>query len=590
MDKRHEEAALYVAKRMRVMEDYFQTKKTAWDMDLQYYNSIPTAKRPGQSPYDANIFVPVTREIVEAIQPRMAGDFISTDKPFINVVGRFYEDVDKAEAVTQWLFFRFQTMRFFGEYLPFVKQALIYGTSVGMVVPDMRFLYKKRPDTEINWDRFIAIDLYNYRVDPGATGPYDIMDEGVYSYCRIEDLNMYSDYYKNLDEVKPYAVMDFQVAQEKKDDKTLEDMGREVQKFDWWGPYKNEKGEEVLTCITMANGVCVKIQEDPFKTRRSPFVVARYEEDPFEFYGVGIPRALMELQTNLNYVRNLRINTLNRYISPMLIVRKSAVLNWQRLKRWEPFGLIEVQTGEPIGNVIMPLYPANGNAISAGLMEENQIREDIQRRAAVPDFTRGFGGNGRTTATEVAEQATGASTQFIYNFQKMTEESLVEISKLVLEHDVQRMKATEAVNNTVFQHTFRIMNEGKAAELMTITPDSIEGQYDMFATVDPHEAHKNLDRDILSRAIPPLLQMDDKLNMVGMSVQWPGIVEKFGKKFDLDTGTPLVMPMASLPGAMPGEGVPQEGQAPPGGDIGNVADESRLMGRLNAKERNVQGT
>jgi len=282
----------------------------------------------------------------------------------------------------------------------------------------------------------------------------------------------------------------------------------------------------------LANEVCILIEEDPFKNGRSPFVFGRFEFDPFEIYGVGIPRMLRPLQKELNEIRNLRINLLHRFISPMLLVREGALVNPDEIRKWRPFGLVRVRTGEPVSNVIMPLMPGGTTALNIALAEETQVNLDIQRRSAVPEYIRGISSDlGRQTATEFSQKLAQASVIFAYNFKLLAEESLKEIARLILEHDQARIKKGRII---------RVLGSENSARFLALAPEDISGEYDFFPVVDPSQSEENIMRDILTRAIGPLGQLDERLREEGKRINWGEIAEKYIRRMRLEGSAPIV--------------------------------------------------
>ncbi|MCL5037561.1 MAG: hypothetical protein M1269_10685 [Chloroflexi bacterium] len=534
MNDREKAAAGFVLERVGAMDEAFMRMKPVWDADYQYYQSRPD---PARNPNDSNLFVPRTREIVEAIQPRIAGDFLNITSPFIDVAGRSPEDQDRAEVVKLWLFFRMQEMNLPLQLLPYIKQGIIYGSTVGMVVPDYR---KSRGNKTKGGegDVFFPVDLYNYRIDPEATSHDDAFDEAIKTTCRLEDLKADAESgvpYRNLEEVKAETVNIPDAGSRLSHDGSGADYSslRNVTRIEWWGPYpsQNKKGE-ALTRIVLANEVCILIEEDPFKNGRSPFVFGRFEFDPFEIYGTGIPRMLRPLQMELNEIRNLRLNLLHRFISPMLLVREGALVNPEEVRKWRPFGLVRVRSGEPINNVIMPLMPGGGSALSGALTEEAQVNQDIQKRSAVPEYVRGITTElGQQTATEFSQKLAQASIVFAYNFKLLAEESLKNIARLILEHDqAGSMKG----------RIIRVLGSENSAKFLALAPEDIKGEYDFFPVVDPSNSEENIMRDILLRSITPLASLDEHLRKEGKKINWGEISEKFVKRMKLEGSAPIV--------------------------------------------------
>lgn len=535
VNERERQAARFVLSRIEAMDSGFMKMKPIWDGDYQYYKSVPDS---GRNPHDSNLFVPRTREIVEAIQPRMAGDFLNLSGPFIDVVGRNPDDQKRAEVVKLWLFYRMQEMNLPLSLLPYIKQGLIYGTTVGMMIPDPSGSWRSFSGrAEKPKDVFVPIDIYDYRIDPEATCHADAFDEAIKTRSRLSDLISMAEagvHYRNLEEVKTDLNYDNKEdGRNRITDNERNVLLKDVKLIEWWGPYQSDDGRgEVLTRIVLANEVCILIEEDPFRNGKSPFVFGRFEFDPFEIYGTGIPRMLRPLQKELNEIRNLRINLLHRFISPMLLVREGSLVNPEDIRKWRPYGLIRVRSGEPINNVVVPLLPGGSSVLSNGLIEESQINTDIQRRSAVPEYIHGINSDaGRQTATEFSQRLLQASLIFTYNFKLLAEESLKKIAGLILEHDQANMNKKRVI---------RILGSENTAEYLSIGPEDIKGEYDFFPVVDPSHSEENIMRDILTRSIAPLSQLDQYLREEGKRINWGEIAEKFIRRMKLEGSSPII--------------------------------------------------
>ncbi len=621
-----ETAQEFVSGRLDEMDKGFAKIKPRLDEDYSFYQSIPIPRR---NPNDSNLFVPRTREIVEAIQPRMAGDFLNATKPYVDVVGRGPEDNAKAEAVKNWLFFRMQEMDLPMRLLPYIKQCLIYGTTVGMVAPRNKFrIVRRRPDgiaakllytaklmnlkglkerveallyqevREVEGSVFLPLDLYDHRIDPEATSHEDAFDEAHKSKTTIDalkDEQKHGIAYINLDDVKEGSAEEPDKAEREgtqdEDDKP-QDGRKTIDRWEWWGPYdmkdsKHGPFKQQLCRIVLCGEerTLVLLEVNPFGNGRSPFVWGRFEFDPFKVYGIGIPRMLRALQKEINELRNLRIDILHRMLSPMLMVKEGALVNAEEAKSWRPFGLIRVRTGEILGQVIAPLFPAQMGSAVASLQEEHKTDLDIQGRSSATDQVRGMQGQGSETATEFSAKLTQAGIIFTYNFKVFAQESLKKIGSLTLEHDQQTMDKARMT---------RIIGPENAAIFNETSPEEIQGQYDYFPTVDPAQMRRGEILNKLVRSIPVLQGLAPMIGMEGAKVSWKPIAEGFVDNLGLPGG-PFIVPftpqelamqqfqqmMASvLPGG-PGGGNGKGGPPKQPGDVPDNAAINQTKGLAN---------
>ena len=64
---------------------------------------------------------------------------------------------------------------------------------------------------------------------------------------------------------------------------------------------KGLKGDdEVNVCVYLCNGILIRLVVNPFKPARIPYYVCPYEEDPYNFFGVGLPENMEDSQTLMN--------------------------------------------------------------------------------------------------------------------------------------------------------------------------------------------------------------------------------------------------------------------------------------------------
>lgn len=416
-----------VTRRVKEAKDNF-TGYERDRLDLFYKNfrsytgdRLEKLKKAGGADWMSNMFVPMTASHIRALLPR-----IISAKPDMRVDGRSEKDQRKSKYAQALLEYLWEKAGMDSKMRDFVFQALIYGTSVG------KMLWKRerqvKTDTVVNEETleitdiediedmyndpdFQVVDLYNFYPDPLATS----LDDARYVIQRfLMTKQQILETYGELDEgnvkligngsggdTQDYGSVRYLVsAQDNLDGTTTQNphtaMGvarPEVQKdvhevIEYW-----EKNRFVL----QVDGIILREGKNPFGISEYPFVLARYETLPFEFYGIGVGEQLEQPQKTLNIIRNQRIDNVTLTIQQMFIANPFALISQKDLVA-RPFGII--RTTDPNG-----VTPVNVPEVKQSAYQEDTLTQEAGLLATgIDDRSRGIAGAASATATDVTIQ------------------------------------------------------------------------------------------------------------------------------------------------------------------------------------------
>lgn len=366
----------------------YKAKQSKETLFREIYRRYRSYLEVTQQTTRSSLFIPESFTLVETVAPRM-----TARKPSFKAIARSSSAISKADAVGKLLDYRYDVMELQQIIKNYVKQGLIYGTS----------LIKMGWDADKEMPVAYPIDLADIFPDPDSCS----WDEGyiIHRYYKeVDDLKKSKIKYINLDQLELKTKSGVRDEQMRQDRDAIQGIpfepnieGCEI--LEWWG---YEDGEIYVRAIANRS-VLIRDNKNPNPIDEFPFVPFFDQEVPFEKWGIGEIEPIMDLQDEENTTRNQRIDEKNLSIHNMWLVSKTSGIDYKTLIS-KPGGII-------LANDINGIKGLEKQNITQNSIEEiNLIKKDIQNATGVNDYVRGQGKS--ESATESAINTQEANQRF----------------------------------------------------------------------------------------------------------------------------------------------------------------------------------
>lgn len=154
---------------------------------------------------------------------------------------------------------------------------------------------------------------------------------------------------------------------------------------------------EVNVNVFVCNGVLIRVVINPFKPARIPYYVCPYEEDPYNFFGVGLPENMEDSQTLMNGFARMSVDNAVLAGHVMLEVdtdnlAPETTMDMYAGKIWKREG---GQPGQTINAITFP------NTAQSNMMLYDKFRALADEGTGISSFSHGqtgISGVGRTAA------------------------------------------------------------------------------------------------------------------------------------------------------------------------------------------------
>lgn len=483
--------------------------KEAWKRWLRMYRSKPEKQRPG-----SNIYVPYTFMIVETVKSRIANS-IFANRPYLTMLPVGGGDHIRAELVEKLLDWqmneRMNIERIYSRHV--LNDLLVLGTAIqytgwkkttrkitrmentgqqpllmdGLPVLDENGqpvnieVREKvtREKTVYDDPEAKSIDLFDFFVDSKADDIPDARFCGHREYYSKKELQNlvktagWSIDWKKLDEGDGTPIGGKAIRAE------LQQRDPSVTEVEGNGLYLvHQYWEDDRHVVIVNERYCALDEENPFWHGVKPYDKCCYSALPHEFYGVGIPEMVYDLQNELNTVRNQRIDYNTMALRRMWKVRKGAGIKPKDLV-WRQNGVIEVNELDDVMEIQVADLPASAFA------NETNIKQDMQDTTGCRDVILGLSSTNETATTTMTKD-NNASLRFKDVVTAVIANLLIPLGRKCFELDQQFM--TE-------EKTFRLLDT-QPEELFTVSPFELDGEYDVMysgTAVDPM-ANKELQK------------------------------------------------------------------------------------------------
>lgn len=464
---------------------------------LEQYKGILKTPESGIYKYRSKLFIPATSKCIDGVLAALMMQLFAS-KPNFSVTPRESQDVEQAKLLQALLEYQFEEADFFTEFQTFLKQCLIYGTSIGRVFwdtqkkvlePEQRdFLGSQFPEMQPETEEqetlmfdgpvFKAVDIWNFFWDPMAHNLEDGWKIIRYerSIDELREINRVKGkaVYKNLDQLEndTGTATDPETITNERDRKDVmgfttdpraaeptESKRKKVEILECW----NEDDTEV---VWIGNGR-VEIRgpiKNPFAHGTSGLVRLVYTTFPFEFTGVGIPERIADLQEQLNNITNQRNDNINIILNRMWKVQRGAGVDTKALAS-QPNRIIFTNDMAAIEELTTPMVCQDSYREGANLEAK------IEEATGATKFTIGMGqDSGGGTATEAMIQQQSGQSGFALMLRQIESMALKPIIRMFYELNQQMMDKAKVV---------RIVGpEGEA--FINVKPEDIAGNFDFM--------------------------------------------------------------------------------------------------------------
>ena len=513
------------------------TYRDEWEKFLLLYRSRPKRKNPASG---SNIFVPYTFMQCEVIKARLTQSLFNS-RPYVTLIPRRQENGQTAHSAQVLLDWQFnERMRIRKLIADDVLSDLVtFGTAVtftgwqkktrktkgmemvssplladdgtqflgedGMPMSiDIQQLVER--DTVVYDDPIVQkVDLFDFYTDPHSTNTNDARYCGHREWLTKEEI-------QNMEETADWDV-DWKNLQP--DDSgesgkkiradvmgsTIMDGSDDFTKDDAKGLYLvHHYWEDGRHVVIINNQECALDEENPFWHGMKPYDKVCYVPLTNEFYGIGIPETLQDLQAELNTSRNQRIDFNTMSLRRMWKMRKGCGLTEKDLV-WRANGIIQVEEMDDLQEINVQGLPASA------FSNEEIIKKDMRDATGCHDIVMGLSTTADETATTTATKDNNASLRFKYIIEDIVDNLLIPIARKCISLDQQFMD---------MERQIRVTDDPQFGEyLFTITPQDLMGDYDMSyvgSSVEPIANKENYKSNMLqaySLAVNnPLVQND----------------------------------------------------------------------------------
>jgi hypothetical protein len=476
--------------------DNFQ--KPIFNSFVEYYKLYRGVRDGRKQNYKgaANLFVPYIYSTIEKAYPKMI-----VSKPRLNVYPREGGDIPGAKVNEKLLDYQWYTLNMKQKLKEWVKQGIMYGVS------PIKVTWEFNEARGIDDQRIENIPIFDFLIDPGATNFSNA------SYCvhrtwkTKQELKSDKGYEFPIDmeeQTRKLTEYEQSIDAVKNRSRDLTSTNKLIKIDEFWGYFDPEKnGEENIYIITVANDDYVlKVQKNPYKHGKYPFVLFNDIVIPNELWSMGEIEMLVSLQYELNDIRNQRMDNVTQILRNMPMVDRSAGVKDYEIRNWQN-GEVLYTNGQPDTRVSFARPP---DVTASSYNEETLVKGDIQYASSVSDMTTFVGAkNSRSMSQDTATGATIQQEESNAIFKSKLdnlEDSLTELGQLMISNNQQFLTDDRVI---------RIIGEDGKQELFSIRPDDVRGNYDLIveagATQAMNKQIKRVEAVQLNNQLMPFVQM-----------------------------------------------------------------------------------
>jgi len=445
-------------------QDSRQNYEKKWNTLYDMFRFKKKKERPGR----ANFYIPHAFSNVETVYPRLTA---KTPRTRIMPVGP--EDQKPAVVMSKLIDYAWDKLSLDDVVRRWVKGTLIYGTGITKVTwkTDRKKIKKEIPqlDNDGNFIENKTVTEERVVYDDPIVSNIDLRDiyldmDGVdersckfiiHRYWATKEELKENPNYSNIKNVQFGAENEHirrgLSSQEKRD----ADEKNIAEVLEYW---------EDDRLVVIAGGKVLRDDPNPYECKKKPFVIMVDQIDDQVAYGIGEVEPIEGLQSEMNTLRNQRMDFNNLILNPTFKVMPGSVTDLDNVQ-FKPGHKIMMNSPDPsaISPVEMPSAPFSS------YKEEESIRVDLQTITGVSDYSRG------TEATKMNDTATGISliqqaANERFNAKARNMESALGRMTELLKDLYQQYITTEKV--------FRITEE-ETEYFLKVQPKDIRGNFDI---------------------------------------------------------------------------------------------------------------
>lgn len=395
----------------------------------------------GLRPDGSNLFIPYIYNIIETALPKLLSSIFESH-PFITYKPVGMDDAHKGEAMTNLVYFQMkQKMKATTRLYEVFKSAIMYGTAFSkqtwkyeekevierqMVDEEVEMedgnlvtvpIRKPTPTKKVTYDAPVIrnIPLEALYFDPG----YQDLDDSPFViheyFMELHELKagQREGYYKNVDKVSD-SPQDGPLKERYDSVGTvMGNMKDGVKIWEYWTDY---------WLVTVANGdTVIRVEPNPYYHKKKPFVKWVALAMPNEPYGKSMIETLVDLQSELNTLRNQRIDNVSLALNRMFLIAKGSGIDVDQLKS-RPNGWIEV---DDVSKDIKELEVKD--ITSAAYRDEEIVKTDMDVTSGVHNMDRGQPTDRRETATVASLMSSASSERFKLQVLMLCEDPMTEL-------------------------------------------------------------------------------------------------------------------------------------------------------------------
>jgi hypothetical protein len=428
------------------LDAYRKYKEAVWYRGYSNYRNILSVRIPRRS----NLFIPATFQTVETMVAREKSA-IWSPKTLWKFAPRRFAASKHANSMSEYAKFDVQRIpHIYRKIEDFLRNLHIFGTAIfktGWDYEENEYKYKGSTFIKAVRDQFLldTVSPRNFFPDPVARR----LDQCRYVITRsLIDVEDAKDLVNKLEWVKIKSKDIENFTQEYGTSDDLGDLTQEIEsnigsneagidrRFVEVLEYWNQKEDRFIVVVNRQK--VVRNTPIPFSHKRFPFVVGIDIPDPEHFWGISTTEVISDLNTELNAIRNNRMDKYNFISNPMWKVKNGSLFDRKELTGRQG-GVVRVKDV----NDIQPLF--QGQMLQSDYVEESNVKQDIQTTSSISDFSLGqpTGGGFNETATGISIISSNADARIIGKLEYLEQEVLIPLGLQWLSLQQQFMKEKE---------------------------------------------------------------------------------------------------------------------------------------------------
>ncbi len=506
---------------IKVMECYESAYNAKSDIIDSFHDSYDMYVQKTDEDYH----VPETSSEIKTILPRLASPFMNTKKSVISVGGRNEDDHQKAEAIEELIAYQFQRAKFPKKIRKFFFNMLIYPIAIMRTYWDKRIgkkiklnpVYEKQYDElgnelppdentpQVAWEQTyedeVIFDLPNFEV----VSPYDFYPDPACQSINEDEPARFVIRTKGLSREEVEELIRSGYYTDGKDKEGRVTNAKEMLAEMSQGTYAEDSDKQTdiqqkgTKQTDSQSGSSVKLKyeikeyhsrddllivgEDRFVLKNTenpygyiPFIVNTYSPLPDQLWGEGVPLVVKMQQNTLDDLESERIKQ-TKFSTVGVFITKKGVMKASDLERLEPGEVVETSEDDVRKAVQNFKFPGPG---PDAYQSRELLISEMQNSTGATDYIQGSIDDTmpQQTATEVASKTAQANERFKYNF-NCASESVQELAEHFLAMS-QRFLRDEI--------TIKVLGQNKMVDFKQISPEDIQGEYDITLVIDPIRA------------------------------------------------------------------------------------------------------